>query len=105
MSLWLVMRKPCSPHENMGTIELYSTLKQIHAVLQSAPTADFLVLQIGLIIAIYELGHGLRIPAYQTLASCTATLRLLEFEAERKQDTESLEKLWWLKSSVIMLDR
>lgn len=105
MCLWLVMRKPCSPHENMGASELYSTLKQVHAVLQSVPTTDFIVLQVGLIIAIYELGHGLRMPAYQTLASCTATLRLLELEAMRKQDTESLEKVWWLKSSVIMLDR
>lgn len=103
--LWLVMRKPCSPHENMGASELYSALKQIHSVLQSAPIPDFAVLQVGLIIAIYELGHGLRSPAYQTLASCSATLRLLEFEAGRRRDLESLETLHWLKSSVVMLDR
>jgi hypothetical protein len=105
MSLWLVLRKPCSPHEHMGTSELYAALKQIHALSQSAVKLGLDGLQIGLMIAVYEVGHGLRQQAFQTLSSCTATMRLLELEAQRKQDIASLEMMKWLKTSVAMLDR
>jgi hypothetical protein len=57
LCLWLVLRKPCSPQEHMGTSELYAALKQVQALLQSSTSLDLNVLQMGLIIAIYELGE------------------------------------------------
>lgn len=105
LSLWLVLRKPCSPEEQMGTSELYTTLKQVHALLQSAPKLDLSVLQVGLIIAVYELGHGLRQQAFQTVGSCTATLQFLELSTGQSQDIELEGNLRWMKSSVAMLDR
>ncbi|KAF2821657.1 hypothetical protein CC86DRAFT_448667 [Ophiobolus disseminans] len=103
--MWLVLRKPCSPLEDMGQSELYITLKQVHALLQTDPRPELRSLQTGMIIAIYELGHGLRQQSFQTLAACTATLRLLELEARRKQDAESLKRCAWLNASIFMLDR
>jgi hypothetical protein len=105
MSLWLVLRKPCSPEENMGVSELYAALKQVHALSQSATKLELRVLQTGIILAVYEMGHGLRQQYFQTIASCTATLTFLELEAGRKQEMMSLDILGWMKTSVAMLDR
>lgn len=103
--LWLVTRKPCSIHEHMGVSGSYAALKQILALLQSSEVLDMSVLQVGLLIAVYETGHGLRQQAFQSLASCTATFTFLELEATRKQDSEALENLSWLKASLLMIDR
>ncbi|KAH7390996.1 hypothetical protein DE146DRAFT_151443 [Phaeosphaeria sp. MPI-PUGE-AT-0046c] len=105
LSLWLVLRKPCSPAEQMGTSELYTMLKQVHALLQSAPKLELSVLQVGLILAVYEMGHGLRQQAFQTVGSCTATLQFLELNAAQPQNSELEGNLTWLKASVAMLDR
>jgi hypothetical protein len=105
LSLWLVLRRPCSSEEQMSTSELYTTLKQIHALLQSAPKLELSVLQVGLILAVYEVGHGLRQQAFQTVGSCTATLQFLELNAGQTQDLELEGNLKWLKASIAMLDR
>lgn len=105
MAMWLVLRKPCEVGENMGTSELYAAVKQVHALMQSALELDLAVLQIGLIIAVYEMGHKLRQQAFQTLAICTATLTFLELEAGRKQDEDLLNVVGWLKASLAMIDR
>lgn len=89
----------------MGTSELYTTLKQVHALLQGATKLELSVLQTGLILAVYELGHGLRQQAFQTVGSCTATLQFLELEAGQTQNQELASFLKWLKASVAMLDR
>jgi hypothetical protein len=78
MCLWLVLRKPCSPQENMGTSELYAALKQVHVLSQSAAKLHLDVLQMGLMIAIYELGGSSWFRSYvrhvltATLYSCRA---------------------------------
>ena len=105
LSIWLVLRKPCSPDEDMGESELYTALKQVHALFQTTTKLELSLLQTGLIIAVYELGHGLRQQAFQTIGSCVATLRILELEAERKHDVENSKALVWLKASLAMVDR
>jgi hypothetical protein len=105
LAMWLVLRKPCSPYENMGASELYAAVKQVHALMQTALELDTAVLQIGMIIAVYEMGHSLRQQAFQTLGICVATLTFLELEAGRKQDAESLKVVGWMKASVAMIDR
>ena len=105
MSLWLVTRRPCSPDEFMGESELYAALKQVHALLQTTQTPDLSILQVGLIIAMYELGHGLRQQAFQTIGNCTATLRILDIEATQKENVDNSRTLGWLKASLTMIDR
>jgi hypothetical protein len=105
LAMWLVLRKPCSPHENMGASELYAVVKQVHALMQTALELDLAVLQIGMIVAVYEIGHSLRQQAFQTLAICVATLTFLELEAVRKQDAEMVDVVGWLKASLAMIDR
>jgi hypothetical protein len=58
-----------------------------------------------MIITVYEVGHGLQIPACQTLASCIALLRALGLDARKKKDTGLVETTNWLKVSMLMLDR
>lgn len=105
MALWLVTREPCSPDELMGESELYATLKQVHALLQTPTTPDLSILQVGLILAVYEMGHGLRQQSFQTIGNCTATLRILEIVAAQKEDEELSKTLGWIKASLAMLDR
>ena len=89
----------------MGESELYAALKQVHALLQTTQTPDLSILQVGLIIAMYELGHGLRQQAFQTIGNCTATLRILDIEATQKENVDNSRTLGWLKASLTMIDR
>lgn len=106
LCLWLVTRKPCQ-HQTMGTSELYRAMKQVQVLLQSRGDSglDLSVLRMGMLIALYEVGHGLRRQALQTLASCTAALKILELETKSKPDDKELNTVQWLKASLITLDR
>jgi hypothetical protein len=105
LCLWLVTFRPCPHHKYMGASELYRALKQVHAVLQSAVGMELDALQVGMILAVYEVGHAMRRQAFQTLASCTAVVKILELETKRTASTESLGMVDWLKASLVMLDR
>ncbi|KAH7088924.1 hypothetical protein FB567DRAFT_522621 [Paraphoma chrysanthemicola] len=105
MGLWLVLRSPCSPQEGMRRSELHATLKQVHALWQYGLRLEIRSIQLGLLIAVFELGHGQSQQAFQTLATCAATLRCLELDAERRQEAGILKIMRWLKTSVAMLDR
>jgi hypothetical protein len=105
LCLWLITKRTCLQQEHVTASELYRTMKQIAALMQSRRELHVEVVQIGMIIAAYEVGHGLQTPACQTLASCIALLRALSLDARRKKDMALVETTKWLKVSMLMLDR
>ena len=62
-------------------------------------------LQLGLSLAVYEVGHGMIAQAFQTLSGCKAMLILLEREFRDSGDKQVQETMDWLKASLLMLDR
>lgn len=105
LCLWLVTRRSCLDRMHVVQCALYSTLKQILALLQCRPDVELEVLQIGLLIAVYELGNGLQKPGFQTLAASAAMLRTLELDAKQRQDNDLTATVEWLKASMLMVDR
>lgn len=102
LGAWLVTS---CPHENPPRSELYGALKQVVATLQSRGEAAMEMLQLGLSLAVYEVGHGMTTQAFQTLSGCKAMLILLEREVPNSGDEQAQETIDWLKASLLMLDR
>lgn len=100
LCLWLVTKRTCQYQHQ----ELHRAMKQALGVLQSKSILDLEVLQVGLLITVYEVGHGLQTQASQTLASSIALYRMLELEAKGTSNQLS-QSLNWLKASLLMLDR
>lgn len=62
-------------------------------------------LEVGLSIAVYEIGHGMATQAFQTLHSCRAMVILLEHVHMGSENNQALETMDWLKASLLTLDR
>lgn len=104
LCIWLVTSRACRNLDHTTGSELYRTTKQIISALQSCRNLELEVLQLAMLVTVYEVGHGLHTQAFQTLASAAALLRMLELGA-RGKSTQFLETLQWLKASILMLDR
>ena len=102
LGAWLVTSPPVGDPRRS---ELYVALKQIVAALQSRNRAEMEPLQLGLSLAVYEVGHGMIAQAFQTLSGCKAMLILLEREFRDSGDKQVQETMDWLKASLLMLDR
>jgi hypothetical protein len=105
LGLWLVTRRTCSHREHVVRSELYRALKQVLAVLQTRQELDLEAVQFGVLITVYEAGHGLQRQASQTLAGCIALLRMLALRARKGSDSVLTETLEWITISVLVLDR
>lgn len=102
LGAWLVT---ISPPENPQRSELYAALKQIVATMQSTSKVGIEMLQLELSLAVYEVGHGMVMQAFQTLSGCKAMLILLERDVLNSDDEQAQETIDWLKASLLMLDR
>ncbi|KAH8731666.1 hypothetical protein GQ44DRAFT_604645 [Phaeosphaeriaceae sp. PMI808] len=105
LCLWLITRRTCPYREHTTQCELYRTTKQALALLQSKFHLDLEIVQIGMLITVYEVGHGLQAQASQTLASCVALFRMLELKARRAKDSRLIDVIAWMQASMVMLDR
>jgi hypothetical protein len=105
LCLWLVTRRTCAQREHIERSELYQTMKQVFALLQSLTELHLEAVQLSMLVTVYEVGHGLQIQACQTLAGSVALLRMLWFAARKGKDTELLKTAEWLQVSMLMLDR
>lgn len=105
LCIWLLTKRPCRHHDTMNTSELYRAMKQIHAILQADEKMKVGQLQVGMLVAGYEVSHGLRTQASLTVSSCVGLLRILDLEANLGQMDELSRMLGLLKSSLVRLDR
>lgn len=104
LGAWLATVPSHGQTEYPQRCKLYQSLKQVIAVLQSRSEAEMQSLQLGLSIAVYEVGHGMATQAFQTLSSCKAMLLPLEHDVNRC-NKQALETMEWLKASLLMLHR
>jgi hypothetical protein len=105
LGLWLVTRRTCAYREHIERSELYRTMKQVLALLQTQNELYLEAIQLSILVTVYEVGHGLHIQACQTLAGSVALLRMLWLSARKQKDSELVEIAEWLQVSMLMLDR
>ncbi|KAF2845694.1 hypothetical protein T440DRAFT_493260 [Plenodomus tracheiphilus IPT5] len=105
LCLWLVTRRTCSNPDHVEKCELYRTLKLLLALLQSRADIELGGVQVGMLISVYEVGHGMQKQAVQTIASCAALLKILDLEARKQNAEEAIALIEWLQVSMLMLDR
>ncbi|KAI8932949.1 hypothetical protein NX059_010418 [Plenodomus lindquistii] len=91
--------------DHVRKCELYRTLKLLLALLQSRADVELGGVQVGMMIAVYEVGHGMHRQAVQTVASCAALLKVLELDARKNGVPEAIDLVAWLEVSMLMLDR
>jgi hypothetical protein len=90
-------------------LPLYRTAKVFNLQLEIAGLQSILVIQGGLLIAVYELGHGIYPACYTTVAQCARqaiSIGLHNQESPQNfqqwTDWEEQIRVWWF---VVMLDR
>ncbi|KAH9869880.1 hypothetical protein J1614_006801 [Plenodomus biglobosus] len=105
LCLWLITRRTCVNPDHVKKCELYRTMKLLLALLQSRAEVELGGVQVGMLIAVYEVGHAMQKQAVQTIASCALLLKVLENDARKDNAEEAAELIEWLQVSMLMLDR
>ncbi|XP_014555128.1 hypothetical protein COCVIDRAFT_39050 [Bipolaris victoriae FI3] len=95
LCLWLITRRTCVQQAHTTQPHIYLALKQILALLHSSNQISLQILQISLLLAIYETGHGQSHAAYLTLSTSLSLYNLLLLSPTPIPD--------WLTSSILFL--
>jgi hypothetical protein len=81
------------------------TSSEASYIVQSRKEIDLEVVQIGMLITVFEVGHAMQTQASQTLAGCIALLRILGLDSRKSKHSGLMEIVEWTKVSMLMLDR
>jgi hypothetical protein len=110
LSIKLVQQVPASDDAELSP--LYIAAKKFCFSLEMAGTCSLLKLQASLLIAVYELGHGILPAAYISIGACARQGVILGIHKRyapqmlRKPrnwiDWEERQRVWWL---IVILDR
>ncbi|PSN74308.1 hypothetical protein BS50DRAFT_670727 [Corynespora cassiicola Philippines] len=103
LGIFLVTQPSSVQPGNTRVNKLYSTIKQVIAILHTADNIELEVIQAHLLLAVFEFGHGLLKQAHVSLASCVAMFNLFELRLHEHQLDSS--ELLSLKSCIVFLDR
>ncbi|EUC46613.1 hypothetical protein COCMIDRAFT_68653, partial [Bipolaris oryzae ATCC 44560] len=97
LCLWLVTRRTCVQQAHTTQPQIYLALKQVLALLHSSNQISLQILQISLLLAIYETGHGQSHAAYLTLSTSISLFNLLLLSPSPTPIPD------WLISSILFL--
>lgn len=106
----IFIQQPCQHPNHSVRSALYRTARRLFFLLQtSARSPSIALLQSGLLLAAYELGHGMSKDAYGTLGVCTSLAQQLSLEPDgcdrgmiQRPEITQLDLCW---SGIILLDR
>ena len=110
-SLLCLCMKLFSESNHGPQTQVYVSAKHFIVEIEVAGTFTLQILQARLLIAIYELGHGIYPSAYLSIVACAARGIALDLEKELKDDTtseftwverEERRRVWW---AIIILER
>lgn len=90
---------------NMSVSELYRTTKHVYSALQIDGEVRVETVQVGMLIAIYEVSHDLQTQANFTVSSCATMLQILDLDTSPIRVNQQSRMLERLKSSLLRLDR
>ena len=100
--------------ESASEMTIYSVAKRFHRDVEESGLLSIQVLQAGLLIALYEIGHAIYPAAYLTVGACARyglalgidkLSVLLEGDGERPRSWNEIEerrRVWW---AVLVFDR
>lgn len=111
LCILLIQQMPTG--RNMSTIQspLYVTVKNLINLLEMSNDSSLDLLHSRILVAFYEMGHGLHAAAYVSVAVCARTARALGLHrkmwrnVEAAHDLLSLEeekRVWW---AIVCMDR
>ena len=110
LSLKLITTLPPTSPRNPRT-PLYHAVKRFHLQVQDSSTLSLPVLQAGVLLALYELGHGIYPAAFLSVGACARYGHALgiscsgSLQARRVLtlvEVEERRKTWW---AIVILDR
>ncbi|KAF1980344.1 hypothetical protein BU23DRAFT_594590 [Bimuria novae-zelandiae CBS 107.79] len=106
LCVFMLIRPTCAHTEHVCTGVLYTTVKQLLAIGQAAGEVSLELFRAGMLVAVYECGHGMARQALQTLSWCVALFDLIKLDMH-KPDREvcSEELISSLNAAIVMLDR
>ncbi|KAI8661409.1 Zn(2)-C6 fungal-type domain-containing protein [Fusarium keratoplasticum] len=110
LCIYIFIQQPCQHPNHSVKSGLYRTARRLFFLLQtSAHSSDIALLQSGLLLVAYELGHGMSKDAYGTLGVCTSLAQQLSLEPDgcdrgmiQRLEITQLDLCW---SGIVLLDR
>lgn len=95
------------PDQNKSPTELYTNTKQFFFLVEAAGCFTLQMIQAGIMIALYELGHGIYPAVFSTIATCArygTALGIDELSAANLTGAGGEEKVrvWW---GVLIVDQ
>lgn len=98
LCMWFLMT-------GVGITELYRAMKHIYVVLQTDFEIRVESVQIGVLIAMYEVSHGMQTQADYTVSACAIMLQHLQPASSPESADGQAHMLKRLNSSLLRLDR
>ena len=113
LCIYIFIQPPCQHPNHSVKTALYRTARRLFFLLQlSSHGSDIGLLQSGLLLVTYGLGHGLSKDAYGTLSVCTSLAQQLSPGESKMDDCRQdkgprpeITKLDLCWSGIILLDR
>ncbi|KAL7808705.1 N-terminal binuclear Zn cluster-containing/DNA binding domain-containing protein [Trichoderma gracile] len=109
--LLVLSMKLCCARQNPWNAPLYETVKLLHFKIETSGVLSVLVLQAGILIALYELGHAIYPAAFLSVGSCARYATALGIDKTVLLSTsgkaqwieeEERRRIWW---AILVLDR
>lgn len=103
--------KLCSSHVESAETDLYRVVKQFYFDVESCGTLSIQVLQAGVLIALYELGHAIYPATFLSVGGCCRYATALGLDKDVSSrgysklpwiEEEEHRRVWW---SLLILDR
>lgn len=110
LSLRLITTLPPTSPRNSRT-PLYHAVKHFYLEVEGSSILSILVLQAGVLLALYELGHAIYPAAYLSIGACAHYGHALGINANRRLnikrvltliEVEERRRVWW---AIVILDR
>lgn len=104
LSMTLISQPPCENCDLTMHSNLYKAVKQSFLLLQTTAKSYLKVLQLGLLLSLFEYGHGLDRESELTIAGCAVICKLnnMGSVAESKDDTRTGIDATCRKAVIIM---
>ncbi|TFB00150.1 hypothetical protein CCMA1212_008224 [Trichoderma ghanense] len=109
--LLVLSMKLCCARQTTRNNPLYQTVKQLHFKIETSGVLSVPVLQAAILVALYELGHGIYPAAFLSVGSCAQYATALGIDksillsnSPKAQwiEEEEHRRIWW---AILVLDR
>lgn len=105
LCVWFLTQRLCQQQGSLAKTTLYRAMKQIFSLLQIHDRVKKETAQVGMLIAVYEVSHGLQTQAGLTISVCATMLHILRLDPSQRTVEKESNGIERLCSSLLRLDR